>query len=603
MADGVEWIFQLIDHVSGPASSMVININQVGKALKDTDDAAKKAAASSHGWNLDVGKAIGDWAMDLPAMAFEAGAALVAAGGSLVAAGLAFRAMSADAKRDTLFSMHTFLGAGEDAAAVMEQLEGFALHSSLGKDAFLATAQKFLGAGFSKEELAPLLAAVSDIQGANGGNEAAGAKLEALLLKARTQNKIDPRELMQLGNIGLSEDRVAAAIASQRHITIDAAYGVLRSGQMNGNEVSDAILGAVAGMNKNGVLGGIGEEFGKGSLRVGIAHLKDAFGDLFENVKNGGLLDFIHNLSDSLRGEGGQHFVAFLNDSFAKLSGYLAGITFADLTSGIDTFVGFLKGCWAVIEGVIGAVQGFGAGFMTVFDGIMPVVSSFWTLITGGADSGISGLDVLKTTFEVIGWVVGGVVGAVLLLAEGIIWVVAEITKLTMAQAEWMAGAVTGIINFFGNLPGALLVIGHNIVDGLWDGIKAGWAGMLSGFESLVGLLPAVVKKALGIASPSTVFAGFGLNTAEGFGMGLGRGDMPGMMEDAMRLPSAADATAPSLSGASGAGHTNYAPQIHLELHVTSSRDGEDLLEEVRRIILPELTGALEQLAIEAGVS
>lgn len=616
MADGVEWFFQLVDKVSAPARAMADSVGKVGDALAKTDSATAKATeamkklgdaqgaagAKSKGFQMDVGSSLASWAEGLPGMLATAAAGIVAAGATLVAAGIAFAAHSQDSKRNALFAMQTFLGAGEDARATMAELEGYAGRSALAKDTFLAFGNRLLGSGFQKQELAPLLGAVSDIVGATGGNAAAGEKLMALLEKARVQNKLDPREMMKLGDIGISQDSIAQAIADQRKITIDEAYGVLNAGQMNGNQISDAILGAVAGKNKGGALGGVGEAFAGGSLTVGIQHLQDAFGDLFENVSNGGLIDFIHELTTSLQGEGGAKMVKLVNDAFSELSGWLATISMDDIKSGITTVVGVLQTCWDVVRGVWAAVTGFGAGFMAMFDSVLPLVKEFWTNITGGADSGIGMMDVLKGVFYAVGVVLAAVVMVVVLFAEAIIWLAKEITLGLMAAFTWLYDGTGALFTYLGALPGRLLAFGTGIVDGLWDGIKAGWATLISNFGSLVDLLPAVVKKALGIASPSTVFAGFGFNVTEGFGQGLDRGDMPGQMESAMALPSSpsVDALGARASGASTM--VSHAPSVTIEVHVTgSAHDGEALADELRRVLLPELTHAFEQMAMEVG--
>lgn len=62
---------------------------------------------------------------------------------------------------------------------------------------------------------------------------------------------------------------------------------------------------------------------------------------------------------------------------------------------------------------------------------------------------------------------------------------------------------------------------GKSIVDGLWDGIRSAWHGMLDKFHDLVGMLPASVRKILGIASPSKVFEQMGQFTGEGFTLGV----------------------------------------------------------------------------------
>ena len=79
---------------------------------------------------------------------------------------------------------------------------------------------------------------------------------------------------------------------------------------------------------------------------------------------------------------------------------------------------------------------------------------------------------------------------------------------------------ITTFINFFKELPGKIFDIGKNIVDGLWNGIKNSWSSLTSKVSGLFDNLVSGIKKGLGIASPSKVFASIGGFMAEGLGEG-----------------------------------------------------------------------------------
>lgn len=64
------------------------------------------------------------------------------------------------------------------------------------------------------------------------------------------------------------------------------------------------------------------------------------------------------------------------------------------------------------------------------------------------------------------------------------------------------------------------------IVKGMEDGLKSAWAGLIATFNGLIDQLPETVKKALGIASPSKVFAAFGKNIAQGLQVGISKNAM-----------------------------------------------------------------------------
>ena len=74
-------------------------------------------------------------------------------------------------------------------------------------------------------------------------------------------------------------------------------------------------------------------------------------------------------------------------------------------------------------------------------------------------------------------------------------------------------------------LPGQFLDMGRNVATGLVDGIKS---GIDAAGDAITGMAESVKNKFkgwLGIASPSRVFAGYGLNVAEGAALGIRAGE------------------------------------------------------------------------------
>ena len=94
--------------------------------------------------------------------------------------------------------------------------------------------------------------------------------------------------------------------------------------------------------------------------------------------------------------------------------------------------------------------------------------------------------------------------------------------------------------------PSSMMRIGGDMVRGLWDGISSlgGWLK-----DKILGFvrdkIPEPVRKALGISSPSKVFAGFGKNTVQGFAAGVNKNT--GLVEKAMN--NMADSAIASITG------------------------------------------------------
>lgn len=65
---------------------------------------------------------------------------------------------------------------------------------------------------------------------------------------------------------------------------------------------------------------------------------------------------------------------------------------------------------------------------------------------------------------------------------------------------------VDGLISVFTECYPKLFEIGKNMLDGIWQGIKNGWNGLVEAVKELAGELLSGIKETLGIHSPSRVF-------------------------------------------------------------------------------------------------
>ena len=93
-------------------------------------------------------------------------------------------------------------------------------------------------------------------------------------------------------------------------------------------------------------------------------------------------------------------------------------------------------------------------------------------------------------------------------------WLQNTITKVIQFGADMASkassaaqGFVTNIVNGLSGLPGQMVTIGSNIVTGIWNGISSGWSWLVDKVKSLANSLFEGAKDALGINSPSRVFA------------------------------------------------------------------------------------------------
>jgi hypothetical protein len=626
LADGLQWYFELTDRVTGPARRMEKSLSAVSAAAKKVDRATNdvsllqfgKAIRNVFGSGaegafykgasklgsmlakidevipLDVIEKVGPSLLSAAGGMLATVAGVVAAVGvgiavavgaavtgaaALAAFGFKFAAESAEFKRNTLFGLQTMLGTTAEARGVLDELEGWAKQTAMPKDTFTGLARKLLGAGFKRDALAPVLGALSDIQAANGGDAAAADALMSQLVRIKSLDKVQSRELFAFGSMGLAPEKIFGALAEQRHITLKQAKALFDSGNLNADEAMYSILDAIRTNFSGGKLGALGDKYQAGSLTAQLQHMKDAFGDLFENVNTKPLTDFLQRINAGLAGGGAEKIGNTLNKAFAAMAGLFDRVSADDIARTIDVIGKAFDGLVDRTIEFFGAVK---EGWDAIKGPLRSLMDSLFK--EGGSDDG--GAWKKRVTFFIE--FAGVVAGIVLLLV-----------KLVMLVNDAVV---------------ELMTAGARITDGLWRGIKEGWADMMGKFHGLVEQLPASVKKILGIASPSKVFATLGVQTAQGFQVGLDRVDLTSAMFAAIAPPNLApfearglavppSATLHDITAGAYASRSERAITVHLTINVDGSRahDPHELAEEIKPMAISALTTALEQLAIESG--
>lgn len=133
---------------------------------------------------------------------------------------------------------------------------------------------------------------------------------------------------------------------------------------------------------------------------------------------------------------------------------------------------GFLDWVRGLIQGYVSWVFGIFAGFLSWWNGLWSSVGSFFTSL----------------------W--DNVVGYVKSIPQ-------QILSVFSGAGQWLWNA------------------GRDILQGLWNGLKSIWNSISSWFQDTIGGVVDTVKGIFGIASPSKVFFGFGLNIGQGLINGL----------------------------------------------------------------------------------
>lgn len=130
---------------------------------------------------------------------------------------------------------------------------------------------------------------------------------------------------------------------------------------------------------------------------------------------------------------------------------------------------------------------------------------------------------------------IGLVIAAIVLLVQnwdtiteavGKFWdkikdVVPKAWATVMEFKDKVVGFAKTIIETYVSIPGKMFDVGKNIVEGLWQGMLSMLTWLKTKVTDLFGNVIGFAKSALGIKSPSKVFAGIGKNIATGLWTGL----------------------------------------------------------------------------------
>ena len=142
-------------------------------------------------------------------------------------------------------------------------------------------------------------------------------------------------------------------------------------------------------------------------------------------------------------------------------------------------------------------------------------------------------------------------------------------------------------------VDGVVTALGGQIVDGLIQGLRDGWGRLTGELTALAASLPAPVRDALGIRSPSRVFAELGRQLPAGMAVGIegGTDRVRSAVNDMVAVPSLAQSA--GMRGRSG-------PLVE-QLHIHVGEGGEDLAETVRGGVLSALSDLFDEAAAMEG--
>ena len=127
----------------------------------------------------------------------------------------------------------------------------------------------------------------------------------------------------------------------------------------------------------------------------------------------------------------------------------------------------------------------------------------------------------ITTTFEVV----TGIIDVFIKLIAGDFSGAWNALKGVVSDVlDYIVATMKNTIDALSGLGGLLIEVGKNMILGFLSGLQSMWGRVTSWLWEQINKLPSIVKEALGIMSPSKVFAKIGEQTMEGMEIGLRSG-------------------------------------------------------------------------------
>lgn len=199
------------------------------------------------------------------------------------------------------------------------------------------------------------------------------------------------------------------------------------------------------------------------------------------------------------------------------------------LDAGLKVLIALVQGVAAALPVLIPAAVGAVIGLVGALIDNLPLLIDAGIQLLLGVTMGL--IDALPQLIDEIPTLITGIITALVeaipqLVSAGVQLFLALVTNLPAILTgivKAIPAIITGIVNAFTN-PKTLKAMGQaglELIRGLWEGIKGAGDWLWKQISGFFGGQIDQIKALLGIASPSTVFAGFGKNLVQGLAGGI----------------------------------------------------------------------------------
>lgn len=436
------------------------------------------------------------------------------------------------------------LGAGQ-GERVMQRI--VALSNQLGlnwRDTSQA-ARELFSKGFGEEQVFRLVQGFADLQSVNPGTDI--GRIALAMGQVRQAGRLQGDELNQLAEGGLNLSRVMPRIAEALRIDPTQVRDAMRSGLITADIFEQAVLGAMA-EQAGGTIGSIAEEMSH-TLGGEWDRLRNAPDRFFERVAAGGtessnrLTASLRRVNEMLEGENGDRIVNLMASAVEGLADAMDW-----LVANSGTIGNVFRGIGFILTPLIVMFEGLG------------ITASWAATNMGGWSNAIGTAAGMWSEFSV---------------------------KTDVFLANFTSKFTAFVANVF--------IIGQNIVRGLVNGMLS-MASLPAQTIATMGTgMLSTLRSALGIHSPSAEFAYLGEMVGAGFMQGMSDSGMSTSLDGRIQAPAlGSPAQASALMGNT----------INVTINVAGgdAERGQELAEQIRDALMPQLVGVFDGLALESGV-
>ncbi len=430
----------------------------------------------------------------------------------------------------SLTALEAVLGSSTAAGRQLRNAITVANQTPLDTRDIVAQTSSFAIAGFQEREIAPLVAASADLGAAFGQRSAEGFSFA--LSQIRAAGVLQSQELLQLQNANVSREAVLASIARQLNLGQGeagnrAALQAIRQRRVSASVGIQAALDAVqTRLDRGRALGSFARDQAN-TLTGALSNARNALFNLIVGMDLGNLPG-IRAFKDALigvtaaLGEGAPAAVLLRSvierttNSVGSLFGRLftvknVTVVFGLVARAVLAIGRFAAASWPIVRAFFSAL---GPSFLA---GIAPLRSLFSALLSGGPPSART-LALIAGAARGIGSALGYAAGAVVTFTVGLGAVVGAITALWGTLAGLVAAGITSVRVMFRS-------VGSNLVEGIREGIAGGVGSLRASVAGLGTTAVQAAREALGIRSPSRVFAEvIGAQIPAGIELGIQRG-------------------------------------------------------------------------------